>query len=67
MGQPSDAALTVSFEDPGSLQAVTDWASRVPVNKVARWEVLLLRLPCSGMSLLPQCHGQKERGPGCSL
>lgn len=63
MGQPSDVALTVSFEDPGSLQAVTDWASRVPVNKVARWEVLLLRLPCSGMSIpaatMPRAEGER--------
>lgn len=51
MWQPSDVAHTTSSEDPGSLQAVVDGASQVPVSKEARWEVVLLCWPSSEMSV----------------
>lgn len=51
MWHPSDVTHPTSSEDPGSLQAAVEGASQVPVSREARWEVLLLCWPSSGMSV----------------
>lgn len=60
MWQPSYVTHTTSSEDPGSLQAVVDGASQVPVSKEVRWEALLLCRPALGCQSL--CHNDIGRG-----
>lgn len=58
--QLSDVTHTTSSEDPGSLQATVDGASQVAVSKAARWEVLLLCRPSSGVSVPATTMTQAE-------